>query len=420
MKIKKIVSNSVTINTLHTTKFKTTRIQLAFANHLSEETATIRTLLLYMMKTITKKYSTRKDFAIRLEEMYAAGFGGGVKKIGLSHIVSFDLSIINNKYTINNEDLLIDGLQFLKEIVFNPLFTEEIMIEEKRLLDEYYDSIYTNKLKYAILETYKVMFEDETYKTEALGNKEQLKSISLKDIQYAYHSLINNDLINISIVGDINEDDVIEKINNTFHFIPRVIEPKFIDFYQKEIVNVNKIVEKQNVNQGKLVIGHRINAYFPTENYYKANVLNMILGGHSESILFRRVREELGLVYHISSSYQMYKGILMIYAGINPNDYDKVISEVKKVINDLQNGNFDDQYLVLAKNVIINHFIENLDSNGSLLQRVENLSLFNRKFDKDEIINNINKVTKEDVCEIAKLIKEDTIYFLRNDTNEKN
>lgn len=420
MKITKTKSNGFTINTLQTTKFKTTRIQLAFANHLSEETATTRTLLLYMMKTITKKYTTRKDLAIHLEEMYSAGFGGGVKKIGLSHIVSFDLSIINNKYTINNEDLLVDGLQFLKEIVFNPLFTEEIMIEEKRLLDEYYDSIYTNKLKYAILETYKVMFKEETYKTEALGSKDKLNNISLDDIQNAYESLIRNDLINISVVGDIDQEEVVKKINNTFHFKPRTISPDFVDYYQKEVKNINKIVEKQKVNQGKLVMGYRINAYFPTKDHYKANVLNMILGGHSESILFRRVREELGLVYHISSGYQMYKGILMIYSGINPNDYDKVVSEVKTVINDLQNGNFDDQYLVLAKNIIINQFIESLDSNGALLQRVGNLSMFNQPFDKDEIINNIKSVSKEDVSEIAKLIKEDTIYFLRDDNDEKN
>ena len=52
------------------------------------------------------------------------------------------------------------------------------------------------------------------------------------------------------------------------------------------------------------------------------------------------------------------------------------------------------------------------------MSRVFRNSLFDQKFDIEEIQNQIFKVTKEDISNMAKKLKLDTVYLLRGDKDE--
>ena len=114
----KIIRNSdYTLNLITTKKFKTTRIHINFANDLVQDTVTKRSILPYLMHAVSKKYSSREKMSKYLENLYAANFNVGVSKIGKTHFISFDLSIINDNYTFNNEPLFQKSIDFLKDII---------------------------------------------------------------------------------------------------------------------------------------------------------------------------------------------------------------------------------------------------------------------------------------------------------------
>ena len=418
MKIKHIKQSNYNLNMLQTKKFKTTRIQITFANDLSKETATKRALLPYLLRSVSKKFPSRNLVSAHLDEMYSANFGVGVKKIGLTQIVVFDLSIINDKYTLNNESLLDEGLDFINEILFNPLFIDAIFNEEKRLLEEYFVSIYANKMRYTIKKMFEHMFKDEPFNVQALGDEDSLRALILEDIQEAYNNMLLNDLININVIGDINFDVIAKKINNKLLFTNRTKKLQLIDDSKKPVRDAFELIESQEVNQAKLAIGYQLPVYYKTDNYYKAIVFNTLIGSGSESLLFKTIREKLSLVYFINSGYDHYKGIFTVYSGINQKDYTQVINEIDKTIEDTKNLNYDDKVLVIAKKTIINSLIESLDSNGSLITRINNLSLFEKELDIENLINKINEVTKNDIRDIANLLKKDTTFLLRNDSLE--
>ena len=158
---KTIKTPSYTLNMMKTDKFKSTRIHISFGAEFNEKTVTTRALIPYLMKAITQKYPSRSDLILYLESLYSAYFTGSVERIGTSHLVFFDLSIINNHYTLDQENLLEETFAFLHEVLYNPLFNEATFLEEKRLLIEYFESIYSNKFSYAVKLLNDTMFENE-------------------------------------------------------------------------------------------------------------------------------------------------------------------------------------------------------------------------------------------------------------------
>lgn len=418
MESKTIRNSNYTLNLITTKKFKTTRIQVNFANNLDIDTVTKRSILPYMMHAVSKKYDSREKMSKYLENLYAANFNVGVSKMGKTHFISFDLSIINDNFTFNNEPLFKKSLEFLNEIILNPLFEKEIFNQESRLLKEYYDSVYSNKMKYAINQMRNVMFENESYNIDPLGNKEDLEKIDFNDLNKIYSKMISNDLITISIIGDINFDEVEEVINNTFNFASREFFPVLIDTETKIINKVNTIEKIIDVNQAKLVIGYRNDTHYLGDDYYKALVFNVLFGASSESMLFKEIREEKGLVYFVNSSYDPYKGVVFISAGIKASDFNDVLTTIEEIINNVINMNYSDELITTAKTIINNRLIEGLDSNIGLMSRTFRNSLFNIDISIEDIKKMVQKVTKEDISKMAMNLKLDTIYLLRGDKDE--
>ncbi len=115
----KIIRNSnYNLNLITTKKFKTTRIHFNFANNLDKSTVTKRSILPYLMRAVSKEFNSREKMSKYLENLYAANFNVGVSRIGKTHFISFELSIINDSYTFNNELLFEKSLEFLKNVLF--------------------------------------------------------------------------------------------------------------------------------------------------------------------------------------------------------------------------------------------------------------------------------------------------------------
>lgn len=418
MDYKKIELPQYNLNLLQTSKFKSTRIKITFATHLNKDTVTKRAVLPYMMRAITKKYPTRDLSNQKLEEMYSANVTASVDKRGLTHIVTFDLQLINNNYTLNNEDLLKEGLSFLKEMLYNPLFTEQTLKDELRLMEEYHMGVYANKMRYALKEAMQIAYKDELYAIGALGTKEDLEGITLADIKATYESMISNDLVNISVVSAMDEEKIKEDIQSTFTFNKNNLDLVLVDHSRKEITEVTTKVDIQDVTQSKVVVSYQLPVYYLTPDYYKAVVLNSLIGGSSESLLFNRIREELSLVYFIGSIYDNYKGSFVIYSGINKDDQEQVLKEIDAIIEMVINEEVSEELLLTTKTTLISSLIESYDSIGSLTSRINDISLFDRPFGKDKIIDNVSSITMKDLSDMAKKLQKQIVYTLRGDDLE--
>ena len=150
------------------------------------------------------------------------------------------------------------------------------------------------------------------------------------------------------------------------------------------------------------------------EEKYSAQVYNTILGGSASSKLFQNVREKASLAYTVSSNYMKLKSNIFIRAGIEIENYQKALEIIKHQLKDMQNGEFSDDDMNLAKrNIIatINNIQEEQDIEISYYYGQE---LSDKTMTIEEYKHNIEKVTRASVISVANNLKINTIYFLRN------
>ena len=168
-----------------------------------------------------------------------------------------------------------------------------------------------------------------------------------------------------------------------------------------------------DVIQGKIVIGLDLNLE-NEEQKYNAMVYNAILGGTANSKMFQEVREKASLAYTASSNYVRYKSNIFIRCGIEIKNYEKAMEIILKQLEDMENGIFTDEDIENAKKGIISGIRSIDDEQDTEITYFLGQELNNTKVSLDQYIKNIQKVTKQDIVDIANSINVNTVYFLRD------
>lgn len=396
------------ITKLQTNKFKTNLCSVFLTLPLKKETVTKNALLVSVLRRGTKKLTTQEEISKKLEEMYGAGFNCGVDKIGNYHVLKFYLETLDNKYVLNNENNLQDGIDLLLEIIFNPLieneaFKKEYVEQEKENLSKMLLSRKDNKASYAIERLIEEMFDGEPYSLYKYGNIEDLKNIDEKNLYEYYKKIIKESKVDLFILGE-NIENI--KIPNIKTNLLEKIDIKHFKTGKTKIVK-----ENLDVTQGKLIIG--LNA--PNTNKMAVSLFNTVLGGGANSKLFQNVREKESLAYSASSSYIRRQNTILIKTGIEIANYEKTLNIIKKQLEEMKNGNISDEEFDAAKELLISSISLIPESAEDMIAFYFDQSLFEENLTVQDYIMKLKNITKEQIIEIAKQVTMDTIYFLKRE-----
>ena len=72
-------------------------------------------------------------------------------------------------------------------------------------------------------------------------------------------------------------------------------------------------------------------------------VYSFILGGSSDSLIFKKLRQDNSLCYYANSSYILLYQMLEMNVGIQSENYDKAVELIKEALDELREGNFDEE-----------------------------------------------------------------------------
>ncbi len=404
---------------IQTNKFKTNLFAIFLTIPLTRENVTKNALLAAVLRRGTNKMLTQEDISKQLEEMYGAAFDCGIDKIGDNQSLKFYLEVVNNQFLPEKEDLVQKSLTLLTDIVFHPLvekeqFKEEYVQGEKENLKQIIEGKVDNKATYALESCIESMYKEKPYGLYKYGYIEDLKDITAQNLYAYYQELIQNCQIDIFASGDFGEEKLEQIVEKAFAtYTERKPNLALEEETKEEIKEPRKKMESKQISQGKLVIGLDVKTDKEEENY-KTVVYNTILGGGSNSKLFQNVREKASLAYTASSSYARRKQNIFIRAGIEIENYDKAVEIIEKQLQDMKEGNFSEEDLSNAKNLLLST-IENIPEE----QDTEITYYFGQELagteDTIEMYQEkIKNVTKEDVIDVANKIQINTIYFLTN------
>jgi predicted Zn-dependent peptidase len=415
-----IKRNGYNLHLIKTDNFKTIKIRVNFRTNIEESLITKRELLAGILTVSSKKYPRRKDMVFEKEKLYQLVYSATSLISGNAMLFSIETKFIHEKYT--EDGMNKKSIEFFLDSLMNPninneCFDKETFNLEKRNYMEFLEGINDNPNMYASnrLDELRGRFTSLSYNRS--GNIDVLKKLDEYELYKVYKNMIENDILDIFVVGDI-DDDLIESLLDNY-LEKRSLENKKMDHFFKYPVGDNIIIkEKSNFKQSKLKMGYYASTLTQFERKYVLPVYNFLLGGSSDSLLFRNIREEHSLCYDINSVASSIYGMITISAGIEAKDYEKTVSLIKENVKKMQDGDFPITELEKVKLNYKTSYEESLDSQNSILNLYESLEYLNYDL-IEERKKQIDKVTKDMVIKLAKKIKLDVIYLLEgNDIDE--
>ncbi len=305
-------------------------------------------------------------------------------------------------YYIKSIDKYIEkDLDILSDIIQNSIFDKkELEVERGVILQELAASLdspedlnYNNFMENA--------FKDSAIGRTVLGPKENIEKISREDILKYVHENYYAENMFLSIAGKFDKVEVkslitkyfnnlkskkIERIEEKFHFTPSI-----------------SVKDKRDLKQMQYLIGFEAPSYKNQKDWYIIDILNTILGSGMSSRLFQEVREKRGLVYSVYSGSMSFpeNGLVYIYAGLEPaklDELNKVLKqELKRISKDIS-----DEEMEKARNQALSDIAMSSESSKSRSARlVYSMIRYGRYISNEEVVKNIESVTKKEVMNIA-------------------
>ena len=418
----KNIADGVRLFSCQTSRFKTNRISMVLALPLNEK-ASANAILPYILTRSCKDYPDFTELNKRLADLYDATVIRGVQKAGDSQLLHIGLSFIDDRFALEeNESISANAAKLLLQMLFEPKFKNgesvaEDLELEKRLLTETIKSELNDKRSYAIKRCSEIMFEGDAYSINALGNIEDVEKLTSDDIINAWKDALKSAIIQVNIIGNCNIEKIEKEITDCFSTINRTpVKPETA--FVSETDGVSEHREKMNLNQSKLVIGMRTGMKNPTDNLAAFFVANAIFGGIPTSLLFSHVREELSLCYYCASRLVRGKGVIFVQSGIEESNYELAKTEILKQLDILVNNEFSDEAFDAAKKSICDTLGGTYDTPASINSWYITQVLSDEILKPEVLSEEISKVTREDVCSVAKTIVPDTIYLLEGEAEK--
>lgn len=301
------------------------------------------------------------------------------------------------------------GAEILLDMLTGSKFDQEEMDRERQVIceeikmvkdtpdDDVYDTISElvaggNPLGRSILGT-----------PESLAGIDRSRLVDYRDQMYARDSIV------VAVAGNFDEE-AIEAI-----FEDRLTSLR--DKKPKKEIQLKPYQQSFNVKVRDIEQTHICLATpgiaLDDPRYYAFVLLNSIFGGSMSSRLFQNIREQKGLAYSVCSMnlFSSYWGFFSIYAGVSPEKAEEAIEAIHYELDTLRESGVTEEELAMAKEQMKSSYIFGLESvNSRMFSIGKNKLLLDRVYAEEEVLSSFDRVTREDIREVAEMIGDYSSY----------
>lgn len=417
MQIIKKEINNIPVTFMKTKKFKTIRGVLNFKSPVTKENLVKRAFLKRLLIYSTNKYKTNEELNLKCLEIYDAYFSSTVRREGIYINNFFSFETLEDCYTEKNN--LKETIDTFCEIIFNPnvnknAFEKDSFEYAKNKIIKSYEKIKEDPREFLAHDILKYLNQDKVYSYDI--DLDILNKITEEELYDEYKNMIENSEISIYLVGNIDENDsVFDNIFNNIKSNKKYTESIYISNDDEELKEEN-IVNNTKGTQSILDVLFYTQGLTEFESNYVMPIYSLILGGGGASRLFDSVREKNSLAYYCFSRFSKDDNILEVITGIDKKNKDKALKLIKQELDNMKE--VTDEELITAKTEMISTYIESQDSIASVSNAEFRRDLYNIE-SEEVLLNNINKVTKEDIEKVSEKIKYKFNYFLEGSDNNE-
>ncbi len=402
-------------------RFKTAQLTVALLLPLQEQTASLYAILPYLLRRTCAAYPDFSALQHRLNQLYGARILADVVRIGSNQALVLTAVSIDDRFSLNHEAITLQCAELVRSMIFEPalkdgLFKDDNTELEKRCLIELIQSEINDKRMYSRHRCEQVLCEGEGYAVNRYGTIEGVGALTPVNVTSAWKHILNHAQVRI-VYQATNRGNIADALGKSF-LSAKDRDP--VSLITSEIRNnkrnISEVAERLDVYQAKLVLGFK--AYEESGDIAAMRLMNALLGGTPHSLLFKNVREKLGLCYYCSSSYDRLGRVLLIDSGVDEQNAKQAREQIIKQYDAVCRGDFTDTDVESARTGLGNQFRSIEDQQSSLAAWYIGQSLDKNVSTPTQAADDLNSVTRERIVNAARSINLEAVYMLAGKEGE--
>lgn len=344
----------------------------------------------------TKSYPDRRAFAYILEEL-GVSYNGytSTQEMGFE----FDVPYIN----------IFKTLTILKEILFEPLFSHEIVEKERKVVlaelqdrsnspdARYYDTC--NEIRFR---------EGHPLTRRIIGTEQVLTSITSDQLKVLHDEIFIPSNLYMCLVGNLDLDVIEKFLRETFEGYASTQKQKKKFFSMQDLSGYVALGKEDlafmNVSSSLSFRGYP--REMPIEKEVTLKMFSTMLAGIRTSILFQDVREKEGLVYNIGADWSTCWGLgtFSIAFESDASKIDRILEIIYEDIRKIKDKGFEPEMLAHMKNYFDNRMLLSFSTPWNINQWI-----------LDFLFNDEEVLFPEKVIEIGKAISHEKMQSVIHD-----
>jgi predicted Zn-dependent peptidase len=356
----------------------------------------------------TKKRSAR-DIAFEIDSL-----GGDLNAFTSRENTTFYIKVL--------DEYLEKGIELLSDIFLHPIFPEDELEKEKKIIKEEIKMVEDTPDEYVHDLFNQTIWGDTGLGQAVLGRRETVKSFTKNDLLTHIRRYYGTRDIVVSCAGNFDHDSLIHNLKKNLGNLRRGSEPERRPPPQYE----GKVsVFKKDLAEAHICLGVKGISQV-SKDRYSLFVLNTILGAGISSRLFQEIREKRGLAYSIYSFIASYfdTGIWGVSAGVSRKKVREVLELIIKEMVGLKDTMHEAE-LKRAKDQLKGNIVLGLESTSSRMNNIARQEIYHgRYYSPKEIIHEIESITLGQIKDLVdKLVQKEyislTVYGPVNEEDVK-
>ena len=302
-----------------------------------------------------------------------------------------------------------EGIEVLTDMFLNSTFSEEnlekeknVVIEEIRMYDDIPEEIVHDRNTALVI--------DGVQGNIVLGSEKSIREMTREKLVKYFKEQYRPENIVISIAGNFSYEDISEVLNNGLGTIEN-ISPEREYNGAMEIRSIENKITK-DTNQIHLCFNTK-GCSLTSDIRYEVAIISNTLAGNMSSRLFQKIREDRGLAYSVFSYTSSFEegGLFTVYAGTTKKDYKEVLEIIENEFEDIKENGITEYELQKSKNQFLSAVTFGLESSKGRMNRMANSYLLYKEIKSlDEILEQIEKITVEDIKKAAQEMFDKRYY----------
>lgn len=246
----------------------------------------------------------------------------------------------------------------------------------------------------------RLFWPDHPIGMSVLGTEKSVSAIEKKTIlKYINHFYIPEKII-VAGAGAVDHESMVS------YFEPLFSSLEGENLHLKSDPprsNAGVTVQYRDLEQVHICLGGEAPSQ-TSDKRFACAVLNTILGGNMSSRLFQEIRENRGLAYSVFSFFSAYNdaGLLGVYVATDNQNVNPVLEAIKHEINKIRNGNISKSELAAAVDHLIGGiFLASESTDNRMMRIAKNEFVYQRYISYEEIVSELEKVTVDNVVDVA-------------------